>query len=199
MAKHGSWEGLLKWSPRLPRQLMYNRTDFLNRVPTRHPRNNLSDKPPTPSSPPLVMRTCRCAAKADKCRSSRVTVTRTQLHSSSPTKLATTSYFQDTTPLTIPVDTMAPIKSIEYFRVMPRWIFVKIVDSEDHVGWGEATLEGHTEAIEGTLDGFIKRFTGLEADDIEQIWQLAWRQSGCSCFFLSSFWFRVHVSFYSEE
>ncbi|GAB7353069.1 hypothetical protein MBLNU459_g3618t1 [Dothideomycetes sp. NU459] len=72
---------------------------------------------------------------------------------------------------------MAPIKTIEYFRVMPRWLFVKIVDSEGHYGWGEATLEGHTEAIEGTLDGFIKRFTGLEADDIEHIWQLAWRQS----------------------
>lgn len=73
--------------------------------------------------------------------------------------------------------TMAPIKSIEYFRVMPRWLFVKICDTEGNSGWGEATLEGHTEAIEGTLDGFIKRFTGLEAEEIEHIWQLAWRQS----------------------
>ncbi|GAB7345018.1 hypothetical protein MBLNU457_3438t1 [Dothideomycetes sp. NU457] len=72
---------------------------------------------------------------------------------------------------------MAPINSIEYFRVMPRWLFVKICDTEGNFGWGEATLEGHTEAIEGTLDGFIKRFTGLEAEDIEHIWQLAWRQS----------------------
>jgi len=72
---------------------------------------------------------------------------------------------------------MAPIKSIEYFRVMPRWLFVKICDTEGNYGWGEATLEGHTEAIEGTLDGFIKRFTGLEADEIEALWQLAWRQS----------------------
>lgn len=64
---------------------------------------------------------------------------------------------------------------------MPRWLFVKIVDTEGHYGWGEATLEGHTEAIEGTLDGYIKRFTGLEADDIEQIWQLAWRQSRSPC------------------
>ncbi|KAI5200780.1 mandelate racemase/muconate lactonizing enzyme family protein [Aureobasidium subglaciale] len=72
---------------------------------------------------------------------------------------------------------MAPIKSIEYFRVKPRWLFVKIVDAEGHVGWGEATLEGHTQAVEGTLLGFIDRFLGLEADDIEHIWQLAWRQS----------------------
>ena len=38
-------------------------------------------------------------------------------------------------------------------------------------------MEGHTEAIEGTLDGFAKRFTGLEADDIEEVWQQAWRKS----------------------
>ena len=72
---------------------------------------------------------------------------------------------------------MAPIKTIEYFRVKPRWLFVKIVDTEGGVGWGEATLEGHTKAVEGTLDGYIDRFVGLEAEDIEHIWQLAWRQS----------------------
>jgi hypothetical protein len=72
---------------------------------------------------------------------------------------------------------MAPIKTIEYFRVKPRWLFVKIVDAEGHVGWGEATLEGHTQAVEGTLNGYITRFVGLEAEDIEHIWQLAWRKS----------------------
>ncbi|KAH0367587.1 mandelate racemase/muconate lactonizing enzyme family protein, partial [Aureobasidium melanogenum] len=72
---------------------------------------------------------------------------------------------------------MAPIKTIEYFRVRPRWLFVKIVDAEGGVGWGEATLEGHTKAVEGTLDGYIDRFVGLEAEDVEHIWQLAWRQS----------------------
>ncbi|KAG9641067.1 mandelate racemase/muconate lactonizing enzyme family protein, partial [Aureobasidium melanogenum] len=72
---------------------------------------------------------------------------------------------------------MAPIKTIEYFRVKPRWLFVKIVDADSNVGWGEATLEGHTKAVEGTLDGYIDRFVGLDAEDIEHIWQLAWRQS----------------------
>ncbi|GAB7358141.1 hypothetical protein MBLNU230_g0299t1 [Neophaeotheca triangularis] len=72
---------------------------------------------------------------------------------------------------------MAPIAKIEHFRVMPRWLFVKITDTENNTGWGEATLEGHTEAIEGTLSGFATRFTGLEADDIEEIWQQAWRKS----------------------
>jgi galactonate dehydratase len=37
---------------------------------------------------------------------------------------------------------MAPIAAIEYFRVLPRWLFVKITDSEGRVGWGESSLEG---------------------------------------------------------
>ena len=59
---------------------------------------------------------------------------------------------------------MTKIKSIEYFRVLPRWLFVKICDAEGNYGWGEATLEGHTEAVEGTLNALIKRFVGYEAE-----------------------------------
>ncbi|KAJ5729720.1 enolase C-terminal domain-like protein [Penicillium malachiteum] len=70
---------------------------------------------------------------------------------------------------------MAPIKQIEYFRVPPRWLFVKVTDSDNNVGWGEASLEGHTEAVEGCLDAFIERFFGFEANDIEHIWQNGYR------------------------
>ncbi|PYH47372.1 D-galactonate dehydratase [Aspergillus saccharolyticus JOP 1030-1] len=70
---------------------------------------------------------------------------------------------------------MARIKSIEYFRVKPRWLFVKITDDEGQFGWGEATLEGHTLAVEGALDEIISRVIGYEADDIEHIWQTIWR------------------------
>ncbi|OOF97948.1 hypothetical protein ASPCADRAFT_164037 [Aspergillus carbonarius ITEM 5010] len=70
---------------------------------------------------------------------------------------------------------MAPIKSIEYFRVKPRWLFVKVTDEQDKFGWGEATLEGHTLAVEGALNEIITRLIGYEADDIEHIWQTIWR------------------------
>ncbi|PWW74440.1 enolase C-terminal domain-like protein [Tuber magnatum] len=70
---------------------------------------------------------------------------------------------------------MAKITSIEYFRVLPRWLFVKVTSEDGQFGWGESTLEGHTEAIEGSLDELIGRFVGYEADDIEHIWQTAWR------------------------
>lgn len=62
---------------------------------------------------------------------------------------------------------MARIKSMEYFRVPPRWLFVKITDEEGNVGWGEASLEGHTEAVEGCLDAWFEQYQGLEAEYVQ--------------------------------
>jgi galactonate dehydratase len=59
---------------------------------------------------------------------------------------------------------MAKITAIEYFRVLPRWLFVKVTSEDGQYGWGEATLEGHTEAIEGSLDELIGRFVGYESE-----------------------------------
>lgn len=59
---------------------------------------------------------------------------------------------------------MARIKSIEYFRVKPRWLFVKITDENGAHGWGEGTLEGHDLAVEGALDEMITRLIGYEAE-----------------------------------
>ncbi|KAK9357232.1 enolase C-terminal domain-like protein [Lipomyces starkeyi] len=67
------------------------------------------------------------------------------------------------------------IKSIETFRVPPRWLSVKIVTESGIVGWGEATLEGHAEAVEGAFEDFRERFIGWEAANIEDIYQSAYR------------------------
>ncbi|PLB49341.1 D-galactonate dehydratase [Aspergillus steynii IBT 23096] len=72
---------------------------------------------------------------------------------------------------------MGKITSMEYFRVPPRWLFVKLTDDTGVAGWGEASLEGHTTAVEGCLDGWFERYKGLEAENIEDIWQLSWRGS----------------------
>ncbi|KAF2676808.1 mandelate racemase/muconate lactonizing protein-like protein [Lentithecium fluviatile CBS 122367] len=72
---------------------------------------------------------------------------------------------------------MGKIAKIEYFRVPPRWLFVKITDEAGNYGWGEASLEGHTQAVEGCLDAWIDRYLGFEADEIEHIWQMCWRTS----------------------
>lgn len=59
---------------------------------------------------------------------------------------------------------MGKIATLEYFRLPPRWLFVKITDEDGHAGWGEASLEGHTQAVEGCLDGWFERYRGLEAE-----------------------------------
>ncbi|KAL3464341.1 hypothetical protein BJX64DRAFT_275840 [Aspergillus heterothallicus] len=70
---------------------------------------------------------------------------------------------------------MAPIVRIEHFRIPPRWLFVKVTDANGNYGWGEASLEGHSEAVEGCLVSFAERFCGMDADDIEHIWQNGYR------------------------
>ncbi|KAJ4165905.1 hypothetical protein LMH87_007513 [Akanthomyces muscarius] len=59
---------------------------------------------------------------------------------------------------------MGKIAEIKYFRVPPRWLFVKITDDAGNIGWGEASLEGHTQAVEGCLDAWIAQYVGFEAD-----------------------------------
>jgi galactonate dehydratase len=59
--------------------------------------------------------------------------------------------------------------------VPPRWLFVRVETADGFVGWGESTLEGHTEAIEGAFTDLAQRFLGWDADGIEDIWQTAYR------------------------
>lgn len=73
---------------------------------------------------------------------------------------------------------MAKIKKIEYFRVKPRWLFVKITDENGKYGWGEGTLEGHTNAVEGALDEIIARIIGYEAECVHRLGLL---QLTCIC------------------
>jgi galactonate dehydratase len=48
--------------------------------------------------------------------------------------------------------------------VPPRWLFVKISDSTSHTGWGEASLEGHSEAVEGCLDAYREQLVGMDPE-----------------------------------
>jgi galactonate dehydratase len=67
------------------------------------------------------------------------------------------------------------IESIETFRVRPRWLFVRVQTASGVVGWGEATLEGHSEAVEGAFADLRERFIGWDAANIEDIYQTAYR------------------------
>lgn len=67
------------------------------------------------------------------------------------------------------------IAKIETFRVPPRWLFVRVETHDGAVGWGEASLEGHAEAVDGAFASMRERFIGADANNIEDIWQVAYR------------------------
>lgn len=67
------------------------------------------------------------------------------------------------------------IAKIETFQVPPRWLFVRLESDDGLVGWGEASLEGHGEAVEGAFESLKDRFIGTDASRIEDIWQTAYR------------------------
>jgi galactonate dehydratase len=66
------------------------------------------------------------------------------------------------------------IERIETFLVAPRWLFVR-VEADGAVGWGEASLEGHAEAVAGAFEALRDRFVGADATRIEDCWQVAYR------------------------
>ena len=67
------------------------------------------------------------------------------------------------------------IAKIETFHVPPRWLFVRIETQDGGVGWGEASLEGHAEAVDGAIDALRDRFIGADPRQIEDIWQVGYR------------------------
>jgi galactonate dehydratase len=67
------------------------------------------------------------------------------------------------------------IGRIETFYVPPRWLFVRVETDDGAVGWGEASLEGHAEAVDGAFAALRDRFTGADPFRIEDIWQVAYR------------------------
>ncbi|MDQ3479300.1 MAG: galactonate dehydratase [Pseudomonadota bacterium] len=67
------------------------------------------------------------------------------------------------------------IGRIETFYVAPRWLFVRVESDDGAVGWGEASLEGHAEAVDGAFEGLRDRFIGYDPYAIEDIWQVAYR------------------------
>jgi len=70
---------------------------------------------------------------------------------------------------------MPSIARIETFLVPPRWLFVRIETDDGLVGWGEASLEGHGEAVAGAFEGVRDRLVGRDPDRIEDAWQTLYR------------------------
>jgi galactonate dehydratase len=67
------------------------------------------------------------------------------------------------------------IVKIESFAIPPRWLFIRVETGDGAVGWGEASLEGHSEAVEGACTALRERFIGTDSLRIEDIWQTGYR------------------------
>lgn len=67
------------------------------------------------------------------------------------------------------------ISRVETFHVPPRWLFVRIEAGNGSVGWGEASLEGHADAVDGAFEALKDRFLGEDPRRIEDIWQVGYR------------------------
>lgn len=67
------------------------------------------------------------------------------------------------------------IARIETFLVPPRWLFVRLEADDGSAGWGEASLEGHGEAVVGAFEALRDRVIGADPRAIEDIWQVGYR------------------------
>lgn len=63
------------------------------------------------------------------------------------------------------------IRQVETFLVPPRWVFVRIATDADVVGWGEASLEGHGEAVRAAVHAFEDLLLGQDPRHVERHWQ----------------------------
>jgi len=67
------------------------------------------------------------------------------------------------------------IKSIETFKVEPRWCFLKITTESGLVGWGEPVIEGKASTVETAVHEMKDYIIGKSAENVEDIWQTLYR------------------------
>ncbi len=67
------------------------------------------------------------------------------------------------------------LTKLETFKVDPRWLFVRLETDTGLVGWGEASLEGYAEAVEGAFEALRDRVLGADASRTEDLWQIGYR------------------------
>lgn len=92
-----------------------------------------------------------------------------------PSQSDSVTMTEDFGDLTVGASRSREIVRIETFAVAPRWLFVRVETRDGAVGWGEASLEGHAEAVDGVFASLRDRFIGADAERIEDVWQIAYR------------------------
>ena len=67
------------------------------------------------------------------------------------------------------------IKTIELFKVQPRWLFLKMTTEGGLVGWGEPVIEGRADTVAAAVQELTPYVIGRSAGDIEAVWQVLYR------------------------
>lgn len=67
------------------------------------------------------------------------------------------------------------IKSLELFKVPPRWLFLKMTTEEGLVGWGEPIVEGRADTVSAAVTEMQDYLIGRSAGDIEDMFQVLYR------------------------
>ncbi len=67
------------------------------------------------------------------------------------------------------------IRSIELFKVPPRWLFLKMTTEDGIVGWGEPVVEGRADTVAACVRELESYVLGRSAGDIEDMFQVLYR------------------------
>jgi galactonate dehydratase len=67
------------------------------------------------------------------------------------------------------------IKSIELFKVPPRWLFLKMTTEDGLTGWGEPVVEGRADTVAACVKELEGIVLGRNAGDIEDMFQVLYR------------------------
>lgn len=67
------------------------------------------------------------------------------------------------------------IRSIELFKVPPRWLFLKMTTESGLVGWGEPVVEGRADTVAACIREMSEALIGKSAEEIEDTFQMLYR------------------------
>lgn len=67
------------------------------------------------------------------------------------------------------------ITKVSTYRVLPRWMFVKIETDEGITGWGEPVVEGHAKTVEIAVHECAEYIVGQDPSNINDIWNMLYR------------------------
>ncbi len=67
------------------------------------------------------------------------------------------------------------LTKVETFRILPRWLLLRLETDDGLVGWGEPVVEGRAATTEACVHELEPYLLGADARNIEDIWQTIYR------------------------